>query len=315
MIRILIAEPRDFSPAALAVLREVGEVELRGVIPGEIAREFGCYDVVWMRLGHRVNAADLGEGPRCRLIAVPATGVDHLDLQACAERGVRVLSLRGETDFLRGLRATAELTVALALALVRRLPEAAEHVRSGGWNRDLFRGRELAGKTAGIVGVGRLGAIVAQLLAAFGMRVLGVDPRTDFPEHLAERRESLDDLLHDSDLVSLHVPYCAETRHLIGSPQLATMKSGAVLVNTSRGGVIDETALLQSLASGRLSGAALDVLDGEPEIDLTHPIIAAAVSDRRLLIVPHLGGNTWESLERAETFMAQKVRAVLRGEA
>lgn len=313
MNRILIAEPLDFSPAAKAVLDEVAEVELRAVPEGALAGAFAAYDVVWLRLGHRVGARDLRDAPRCRILAVPATGTDHVDVAACERAGIRVLSLRGEVEFLKGVRATAEMTLALALALFRRLPEALEHVLAGGWERDRFRGRELAGKTAGVVGVGRLGEMVARLFAAFGMRVLGFDPHRDFPPEVAERRDRLEQLLAESDLVSLHVPYLPETRHLIGASAFAAMKPGAVLVNTSRGGVVDEVALLRALESGRLGGAALDVLEGEPGISREHPVVAAALRDRRLLLVPHLGGNTRESLEKAEVFLAGKVAAALRG--
>ncbi len=312
MIRVLIAEPLDFSSAARAVLEEVSEVELRALSEGALAGAFADYDVVWLRLGHRVEAGDLGEAPRCRILAVPATGTDHVDLAACERAGIEVLSLKGEVDFLRGVRATAEMTIALTLALLRKLPEAAEHVRAGGWDRDRFRGRELAGKTAGVVGVGRLGEMVARLLAAFEMRVLGFDPHREFSAGVAERRDRLEDLLAESDLVSLHVPFSPATRHLMNQEAFAAMKPGAVLVNTSRGGVIDESALLEALESGRLAGAALDVLEGEPGISRAHPLVAAAQSDRRLLVVPHLGGNTWESLEKAELFLARKVASALR---
>lgn len=315
MTRILIAEPLDFSPAARAVLDEVAEVELRAVPVGALAGAFAAYDVVWLRLGHRVVASDLGHAPNCRILAVPATGTDHVDLAACERAGITVLSLKGEVEFLRGVRATAEMTLALALALVRKLPEAVEHVRDGGWDRDRFRGRELAGKTAGIVGVGRLGEMVARLLSAFGMRVLGFDPHREFPAAVAERRDRLEDLLAESDLVSLHVSFSSATRRLMDRGAFAAMKPGALLVNTSRGGVVDEAALLGALESGRLAGAALDVLEGEPGISRAHPLVAAAVNDRRLLIVPHLGGNTWESLERAEVFLARKVADALRSRA
>jgi D-3-phosphoglycerate dehydrogenase len=247
--------------------------------------------------------------------AAAVTGLDHLDLEACRERGIRVVSLRGETDFLKTVRATAEHTVALLLALLRRIPEAANAVRRGEWQRDLYRGHELHGKTAGIVGVGRLGTLVAGYLRAFGMRVVGHDPRTPFAPTVAEPMASLEALLAVADVVSLHVPYSTETRGLLGARQFAALKPGAVLVNTARGGVIDEAALLAALESGHLAGAALDVLDGEPEVSPDHPLIQAARRRSDLLIVPHLGGNTWESLQKTEIFLAHKVVAALVGEA
>jgi D-3-phosphoglycerate dehydrogenase / 2-oxoglutarate reductase len=313
--RILIAEPLDFSPQAVAILGAAGEVVQEPWPAERLPQAFQEFDAVWLRLAHRVDAAILGPRPRCRVLAAAVTGLDHLDLDACRERGVRVVSLRGETDFLKTVRATAEHTVALLLALLRRIPEAANAVRRGEWRRDLYRGHELHGKTAGIVGVGRLGTLVAGYLRAFGMRVVGHDPHTPFAPTVAEPMASLEALLAVADVVSLHVPYSTETRGLLGARQFAALKPGAVLVNTARGGVIDEAALLAALESGHLAGAALDVLDGEPEVSPDHPLIQAARRRSDLLIVPHLGGNTWESLQKTEVFLAHKVVAALVGEA
>jgi D-3-phosphoglycerate dehydrogenase len=265
-----------------------------------------------MRLGHRIDEAILGPSPRCRILATPVTGLDHIDLAACEQRGIRVISLRGEVEFLRGVRGTAELTVGLAIALMRHIAPAARAVRQGQWNRDLFRGGELYGNTAGIVGMGRLGTLVADYLRAFGMTVLGYDPRDDFPSEAAERMASLEELLERANVVILLVRYDSTTRHLIGARQFSQMRPGAVLVNTSRGGVVDEEALLAALHSGSLAGAALDVLDGEPHIAADHPVIAYARLHDHLLVVPHIGGNTWESVEKAEVFLAHKVVEALR---
>jgi D-3-phosphoglycerate dehydrogenase / 2-oxoglutarate reductase len=305
--RIRIAEPLEFSPVAVRILQTVGEVELQACSRDELRDAFATYDVVWMRLGHRVNEAILGTSPRCRILATPVTGLDHIDVAACEQRGIRVISLRGEVEFLREVRATAELTVGLSIALMRHIVPAADAVRQGQWNRDLFRGGELYGNTAGIVGMGRLGTLVAGYLRAFGMTVLGCDPRDDFPFEAAERVASLDELLERANLVILLVRYDDSTRHLIGARQFAQMRPGAVLVNTSRGGVVDEDALLAALNSGSLAGAALDVLDGEPNIAADHPLIAYARRHDNLLVVPHIGGNTWESVEKTEVFLAHKV--------
>jgi D-3-phosphoglycerate dehydrogenase / 2-oxoglutarate reductase len=308
-LRVLIAEPEGFSPRAVALLRERAEVELRACTRDELAAAFATHDVVWFRLGHRIDAALLAGAGRCRVLATPVTGLDHIDLQACAARGIRVVSLRGEVEFLRTVRATAELTLGLLLALVRRIPAAHAHVLDGGWDRDRFRGRELHGRTAGLVGVGRLGTIVAGLLAALGMEVLGADPRPDFPDGVT--RVSLEELLTRSDVVSVHASYGPSTRHLIGARELGLLRPGAVLVNTSRGGVVDEGALLAALVEGRLAGAALDVIDGEPDIGAQHPLVRYAQAHENLILVPHIGGNTLESFEKTEVFLAGRVLEAL----
>lgn len=306
-VRILVAEPEGFSPRAVEVLRKAGDVELRCVPEERVAEALRAYDVFWFRLGYQLRGPVLPERPRCRVLATPVTGLDHVDLEACRARGIRVVSLRGETEFLRTVRATAELTVGLTLALLRRIPAAFDAVREGRWSRDPFRGHELFGKTVGLVGVGRLGTLVAGYFRAFGMDVIGYDPRPDFPTAAARRVASLDELLAIADVVSLHVKYDAGTRHLIGRAQLAAMKRGAVLVNTSRGGVVDDAALLEALVAGQLAGAALDVLDGEPAIGADHPLVAYARRHENLLVVPHIGGNTWESFEKTEIFLAGRV--------
>lgn len=311
-LRILVAEPEDFSPSAVEILHEVAEVDLETWPPGHIGEALASYDVVWVRLGHHVHARDLPADLRCRWLATPTTGLDHVDLEACAERGIEVLSLRGEVAFLRQVRATVELTLGLTLALLRHLPAAAASVLEGHWDRDPFRGVELYGKTAGIVGMGRLGTLVAEYLRVFGMEVLGYDPREDFPHHAAQRIERLDDLLAASDLVSLHVAYGPDTRHLMSASRFAAMKAGAYLVNTSRGGVVDNAALLVALRSGHLAGAALDVVDGEPDLGLDHPLVAYAREHRNLLLVPHIGGNTAESFVKTECFLARKVVEAIR---
>ncbi len=306
--KLLIAETDGFSPEALEALREWADVHPDPVAPGMLGAALGEYDIVWSRLGHRLAAADLPAKCRCRILAIPATGLDHIDLDACGGAGIRVASLRGEVEFLRNVRATAEHTIALALALLRRLPAAHHSVVQGAWNRDAFRGRELYGRTAGLIGMGRLGSIVAGYCRAFGMEVLGYDPRPDFPEELARRCDSLAELMSRSDVISVHVAYHAGTRHLVDAAHFSQARRGAILINTSRGGVIDDAALRAALVEGRLAGAALDVVDGEPNVGSDHPLVRYAREHENLILTPHIGGNTFESVAKTEAFIAGKVR-------
>lgn len=308
--RILIAEPLDFSLRAKSILDRSADVTLQAVDSGELSNAFREYDAVWIRLATKITADMLGTNPRCRLLVTATTGLDHIDLNACRHLNINVLSLRSETDFLKQIRATAELTLALTLSLLRNIPAAAAAAARGEWNRDCFRGREVFGKTVGIVGMGRLGAIVAGYFRALGADVIGYDPRPDFPHEAARRSESLTRLLSQSDIVCVMVNYDAGTHHLLNDAALAAMKPGAVLVNTSRGGVIDERALIGALESKRLGGAALDVLDGEPNITAEHPLVQYAQNHSNLLLVPHIGGNTFESFEKTEIFLSEKVAAL-----
>ncbi len=301
---VRIAEPEGFSDEAVARLREVASVELQPCAAAELAEVLASCDVFWFRLGHRIDAEAL-RGARCRVIACPVTGLDHIDEAACAARKVRIVSLRGETAFLRRVRATAELTVGLAIALMRHLPRAAASVLAGQWDRDAFRGSELFEKTVGLVGVGRLGSICAEYFRAFGMRVLGCDPRPDVPDWI-ERRTLLE-LVAESDVISIHAAYNPSSHHLIDARVLAAVNPSAVLINTARGAIVDDSALLGALREHRLAGAALDVIEGEPNIGLEHPLVDYARQHDNLLLVPHLGGNTRESFVKTELFLADRV--------
>ncbi len=302
----MVAEPEGFSPAAAARLREVADVVLEQCSQEAVSDALSQCDVFWFRLAYELNAATLERSSRCSILATPVTGLDHIDLEACDHLGIRVVSLRGETAFLRDVRATAELTLALTLALCRHLPAAVQHVHDGGWDRDAFRGRELFGKTAGLVGLGRLGSIVAQYFRALGMRVHGYDPHGSTPPGV-ERVDDLLELVAKSDVVSLHARYESSTHHLVDARVLAAVKQGAILVNTARGGLLDERALLDSLRNGRLAGAALDVLECERHLDRNDPLVAYARANPHLLITPHIGGNTYESFEKTERFLAERV--------
>ncbi|HEU4629848.1 MAG TPA: NAD(P)-dependent oxidoreductase, partial [Gemmatimonadaceae bacterium] len=161
---VLVAESAGFSPRAAALLRDAGELTLADLDRDDLLRAAGDADVLWVRLRHRIDAEVLHAAPRLRMLVTPTTGLNHVDLAAARARDVDVLSLRGEVAFLRDVRATAEHTIALILALLRRLPAAAAHAAAGGWERDRFRGHELYGRTVGVVGYGRLGRIVARYL-------------------------------------------------------------------------------------------------------------------------------------------------------
>ena len=311
---MVIAEPEGFSPLALKRLREYVDVELRHFEKGSIGEAFQEFDIVWIALGHRVEADTILRSGRCCILATPVTGLDRIDVDACRRAGIRVVSLKGEREFLRDVRATAELTLGLAIALMRRLVPASLHVRDGGWNRDLFCGHELFGTTAGIIGLGRLGTVVSRYLSALGMSVIGFDPFVTVVPNV-EVVDSLAELLSRSDLITLHVSYDASTHHLIGSTELASANPGAVLINTARGELIDGQALLEALMAGRLAGAALDVVAGEPDVTGDHPLVRYANEHDNLLIVPHIGGNTYESTEKTQLFLTERVLEAVTGAA
>ena len=308
-LNILVAESDGFSPEAAALLRGQGTLVLADMGREELLSAVREAGVLWVRLRHRIDAEVMAAAGRLKVIVTATTGLNHIDLEEANRRGIKVLSLQGETEFLNDIRATAEHTVALMLALLRRVPAALEHVRNGGWNRDLFKGRELFRKTVGIVGYGRLGRIVGRYLKAFDTRVLTTDPAIGIdsvePGIVFTR---IDELLQESDIVTLHVNLSDTTRGFFGKKQFSMMRPGSYFINTSRGELVQEESLLDVLRSGHLAGAALDVLCDEQHNDMGHrPLVAYARTHDNLLITPHIGGCTAESMEKTEVFLAQRL--------
>ncbi|MBI3159764.1 MAG: hydroxyacid dehydrogenase [Chloroflexi bacterium] len=312
-LRILNLEPEGYSPEARRILQTCGSVTDGPLDRAALLAALPHVDVLLVRFAHRIDREIFDVAPRLKAIVTAATGTDHIDAATAEERGVRVLSLKGETEFLERVPATAEHTWALLLALLRRLLAAAASVQAGRWERDAFRGNDLAGKHLGLVGVGRIGRIVAGYGLAFGMQVGGYDPapakRVDGMRYF----ETLNELLAWSQVLSLHVPLEPATMGLIGAAELAALPSGAWLVNTSRGAVLDEAALLAALESGHLAGAALDVLTDEATRmrGAPHPLVEYARTHNNLIITPHIGGATVESMAMTEVFMAEKLKAFL----
>jgi glyoxylate reductase len=259
-----------------------------------LQRVAGC-DGLMLMLTDRVDDELLdAAGPQLRVVANYAVGFDNIDLDACRRRGIVVANT---PDVLT--ETTAELTIALMLALLRRVAEGDRRIRRGEhwiWAPNLLLGRGLRGLTLGLVGHGRIGKAAERLALGHGMVVV-------FSSH--GRGLSLDELLSDSDVVSLHLPLTDETRHLIDAAALARMKPTAVLVNTSRGPIVDEEALVTALTGGRLAGAALDVFEHEPEV---HP---GLIGLENVVLVPHLGSATEETREAMGMLCVGALRAVL----
>jgi D-3-phosphoglycerate dehydrogenase len=314
MIRILNAEPLNYHDEPRQVLQSLGTVDELQLTRCELIERLPAYDILIVRLGFQVDREVLDAGSTLKAIVTATTGLDHIDIADAARRGIQVLSLRGETDFLRSIPATAEHTWALVLALVRRLPWAFHAVLNGVWNRDAFRGHDVCGRRLGIVGLGRIGQKVAHYGLAFGMQVYAYDPSPTAAMPDVIRCATLTDLLRQSDVLSLHVPLNPSTERLIGGFELALLPTGAVVVNTARGAVLDETALLEALVSGKLLGAALDVLADERTegSGTSERLRAYARSHDHLLITPHIGGATEESMCNTELFMAEKLKRFLK---
>jgi len=246
----------------------------------------------------RCDASVFAAAPRLRVVSRFGAGVDTVDLEAAARHGVTVTNTPGANTV-----AVAELTLALALTLARDLPAAIAAARAGSWRR--AQGWELDGKTLGLVGLGRIGRAVAQRAAAFGMRVIAHDPYA--PDEPGVERVALADLWPTADVVSLHLGLDAHTRHLVDADVLRRMKPTAVLINASRGGLVDEAALADALRSGTIAGAAADAFDREP------PTGSPLLELTSFVPTPHLGAATREAAQRMGLAAARNVVAVLSG--
>ena len=307
---VVIAEPLHYAPEARAILSTLGPViegpfERRALLEAVAGAR-----ILVVRLGHQIDEAFLACAPGLQYIGSPTTGTDHIDVAAAEARGIRVVSLRGEVEFLRSIRATPEHTWGLLLALARKLPAAAAASVAGPWDRDAFRGTELSGKRLGIFGFGRVGRIVASYGTAFQMAVFAYDT-TPAPAPGVTLVGSLHELLATSDALLVHVPLDDSTRGAIGTDELARLPRGALLVNTARGAIVDEGAVVGALRSGHLAGAAVDVLDGErvPGHLRDSPLLQyARQHPDRAIVTPHIAGATWESMHRTEVFLAERLR-------
>ncbi len=308
---ILVTESLRFSEVAAKILRRGCEVRLGDLDRNALLSAIPEADALWVRLRHHIDREVLDAAPRLRIIATPTTGLNHVDLDEAVRRDIRIVSLKGETEFLRNVPATAEHTLGLILALVRNIPVACEHVQKGGWERDLFQGQDLSGKTAGVIGYGRIGHLVARYLLALGVRVLATDSAALDAEP-GVKLLPLKDLLERSDIVTLHASFSDTTRGLIGNSEFSQMKTGAWFINTARGELVDESALLKALQTRKIAGAALDVLCGEYSAGMgSNKLVAYAQLNRNLIITPHIGGCTAESMEKTEIFLAGRLAAAL----
>ena len=279
------------------------EVEQGGSGLEALAEGLATAQALIVRSQTKVNRALLAQAPRLQVVGRAGVGVDNIDLDAATERGIAVLNAPAGNTV-----SAAELTLALLLAVVRKISEADRSVRNGEWKRAKFGGIELRGKTLGLVGAGRIGGEVSQRARAFGMKAIAHDPylTDERARELFLERVDFEELLARADVLSLHVPLTESTRGMLGAEQLQAMKQGSFLINVARGGVVDEAALAAALSGGHLAGAALDVFENEP-LPADSPLRSAP----NLVLTPHLGASTTEAQELVAVEIARAVSDLL----
>ena len=302
--RILITD--GLHDSGINILERESDVVIKNDISSEdLQKEIANYDAIIIRSRTKMNRQLLDDAVKLKVIGRAGVGVDNIDLKTAKEKGITVVNAAGSTT-----TAVAELTLGLIFALARQIPYADASLKNGKWLKKDLMGVELYGKNLGIIGFGRIGSTVGQMAAAVGMRIIAC---CDFniPETIriiGGELMMMEDIIEKADFIAVHTPLTEKTRGLINKETIASMKDGVYLISTARGGIIDETALLEALNSGKVAGAALDVFENEP------PTNIELIKHPHLIATPHIAGQTAEAQKRASADIAREVLAALKGE-
>lgn len=302
--KILVTDGLEES--GLKILREAGEVDDRnGISADELLTVIGDYDAMIVRGRTKVTAAVFDAAKNLKAVGRAGVGVDNIDLNAAKQHNVVVVNSPTATTV-----AVAELAMGLMLSLVRSIPRADPAMKDGKWLKKELEGAELYQKTLGIIGYGRIGQAVGKRAQGFDMRIVAFDPHRPTEDVCNDNCEplTLDTLLAESDIITVHTPLSDTTRCMLGAAEFAKMKDGVYLIDAARGGVVDEAALLDALNSGKVAGAALDVFAKEP------PGVTELVSHPRVVATPHIGAQTVEAQTRAGYDISTEIVRALKGE-
>src|SRR6058998_990835 len=303
--KVLVAD--SISKSGIDELSRDGALDVTiktGLNETELVDQIPEFSALIVRSQTRITADILNAGAKLRVVGRAGVGVDNVDVETATRRGIIVLNAPGGNTV-----STAEHAFSLLLSVARKIPQADANVRGNKWDKKNFEGVELYNKTLGIIGMGRIGSELSRRAIAFGMRVIAYDPylsATRARSLQVELVDELDDLLASADFISLHTPLTAETRHVLDTARLQKTKRGVRIINCARGGLIDETALVQALQDGHIAGAALDVFEVEPL-----PSDSSLRSAPNLVLTPHLGASTVEAQESVGIEIAQSIRAAL----
>lgn len=305
MFKILITD--KLSELGMDVFKKEKEVQTEehiGKTPEDLKKILPEFDAWVIRSGTTVTADLIQAATKMKIIGRAGVGVDNVDLEAATKRGIIVMNTPDGNTI-----STSEHTIAMLMAMARRIPQAQQSLKEKKWERSKFIGTELNEKVLGVIGLGRIGTNVARKAIGLGMRIIAFDPYVDPAKTKGHEFEivTLDDIIKRSDFITVHTPLTKETKGLIGAKQIEAMKSGVRLVNCARGGIIDETALYESLKSGKVAGAALDVFEKEPPFD--SPLLTL----ENVVCVPHLGAATQEAQVNVAVVVAEQVVEALKG--
>jgi D-3-phosphoglycerate dehydrogenase / 2-oxoglutarate reductase len=303
-LSIGILEPDNFSEEVIVKLSRLGLVYC---FDGKDLKDFvGDLDVLFIRLGYQVDKTFLDNCPRLKYLCSPTTGQNHIDEEELQSRGIKLISLRGERDFLESIRATPEHTFGLILALLRRYKKALIHVDEGEWDRDQLRGEELYGKTVGIIGLGRVGYRVAFYCSAFESNVVFYDEKSVAAEPDWVKLDSVCEVIRKSQIVVLCASCSKQETPIICESQISLLE-GKYFINTARGELVDETALMEAIEGGRVLGVATDVIASETGKNRLSRWRELSKGKSNIIITPHIAGATNSSMPKTETFIAENL--------
>lgn len=307
MYKILVSDPiSDLGIQQLVEAADATVDKLTGLSEDELVERIGHYDALLVRSQTRVTDRVMEAAKRLKVIGRAGVGVDNIDLEAATNRGIIVINAPDGNTI-----TTCEHAFAMMMALARHIPQAYMKTVSGTWDRKSFLGVELRNKTLGIVGMGRIGSEFAKRAKVFGMNIIGYDPflTRERAEKLGIQLGSVDDVVQNADFITVHTPLTPETRHMISRPQFEKMKRGMRIINCARGGIIDESALIEAIEAGIVAGAAFDVFEEEPP-SADHPFL----NHPKIIVTPHLGASTVEAQENVAIDVSEQILHILRNE-
>jgi D-3-phosphoglycerate dehydrogenase len=304
-VQIGILESKDFSKIAEQNLKKLGEVSYYN--EENLNNFLVDKDILFVRLKYKIDKEFLKISHKLKYLCTPTTGLNHIDLEECKKYNIKVISLKGEYEFLSSIRATPEHSFGLLLALLRNYKSAFLNTTNTDWDRDKYKGFEIYGKTIGIIGMGRVGKLLSKYLEVFGASIVFIDiNKVDIDSENVHQVENLESLINLSDIIFLTASYSKENRHMIDKRAIDLMKN-KFFINTSRGELIDEDYLIEKIEQNHFKGIALDVISNEVmQINKLNKFLPLTKTNN-FIITPHIGGATYESMWKTEEFIVNKL--------
>jgi D-3-phosphoglycerate dehydrogenase len=312
-MKIINLDPDHYSKKASSLFREHDYVE-RKITRKKLINVISRYEVIILRFSHQIDKEIIKAAKNLKVVATNATGVDHIDVEYLKQNKIKFISLNENKSFLREITASSEHTWALMMTLIKNINSSFEDVKNYNWRREKFIGTQLHKKTVGILGLGRNGLKISKYARAFGMNIIFFDKEKKYNTKNFYRCKSLNEILKKSDILFITIPLNSKTKNLLNKDTLKLMKTNSIIVNTSRGEIINETDLLKCLSNKTIAGAALDVLKNESDNKflINNKLIKYAKSNKNLIITPHIAGATKESWEITELFVAEKICQIIK---